>query len=128
MISFTYDVTTLNDDQKIAMLDLKVSMDKNNLILHEFFEKKTKNPRVILASSAMSWSAKRTIMTQEAIRRLRNTNTGEYARNFHLTNFMAKLKGSGYSEKFRHEIILSAKKHIQNAKGRCQRDQAPVQK
>ena len=27
MISFTYDVTTFNDDQKIPMLDLKVSLD-----------------------------------------------------------------------------------------------------
>ena len=109
MLSFTFDTTTLNDDRKVPVLDLKVSLDENWNVLHEFYEKRTKNPRVILATSALSWRSKRTIMTQEAIRRLRNTNCGEAAQNFHLTNFMAKLKSSGYSEKFRHEIVMSAK-------------------
>ena len=109
MISFTCDFPKKHPENKIPILDLSVKLGKKFDVEHEFYEKPSKNSRVILASSAISWPQKRTIMTQEALRRLRNTNTGEVAQNFHLTNFMAKLKSSGYSEKFRHEIILSAK-------------------
>ena len=76
---------------------------------HEFYEKPSKKSRVVLASSVISWPQNRTRMTQEAFRGLMNTNTGKMSQNFHLTNFMARLKSSGYSEKFRHEIVLSAK-------------------
>ena len=48
-------------------------------------------------------------MTQEALRRVRNTNTGVEAQNKHLSLFMAKLRKSGYSRKFRAEIIHRTK-------------------
>ena len=95
-------------------LDIMVSVneDMENRIDYEFFEKPTKNPRVILADSAINSTAKRTILTQECLRRLRNTKVelGEYCRNMHLNNFMVKLKNSGYNEKFRLEILDSALK------------------
>ena len=74
MISFTNDVPENYDDMKMPVLDLKVYLDKNNILLHEFFEKPTKNPLVTLASSALPWRTKRTVFTQEAIRRMRNTS------------------------------------------------------
>ena len=86
-------------------------MNPENEVLHKFYEKPTKNSRVILASSALSWSQKRTILTQEALRRIRNTSPslGDQVVNNHLSDFMLKLKESGYNAKFRREIILSAK-------------------
>jgi len=81
MISFTFDTPHLNEDQKLPILDVKVSLNDSNVSLndsnileHEFYEKPTRNPRVILATSALSWSQKRTIHTQEILRRLRNTS------------------------------------------------------
>ena len=76
------------------------------------YEKPTKNPKVILADSAISSASKRTILTQECIRMLRNTKVelGEKCRNKHLSNFMVKLKNSGYGEKYRKEILDSALK------------------
>ena len=111
MVQFTYDVPELNPDGKLPVLDLKVFMSPENEVLHEFYEKPTKNSRVILASSALSWSQKRTILTQEALRRIRNTSPslGDQVVNNHLSDFMLKLKESGYNAKFRREIILSAK-------------------
>ena len=95
-------------------LDIKVSINEgeNNRIDYEFFEKPTKNPRVILADSALNGVSKRTILTQECLRRIRNTKVelGEEVRNVHLNNFMLKLKNSGYSEKYRKEILDSAAK------------------
>ena len=56
-------------------MDVKVNGNEKeqNRIDFEFYDKPTKNPRVILADSALSFSKKRTILTQEALRRLRNT-------------------------------------------------------
>ena len=84
----------------------------NNRIDYEFYEKPTKNSIVILADSAINFSAKRTILTQECVRRLRNTKIelGENCRNKHLNNLMVKVKNSGYSAKFRKEIVDSSLK------------------
>ena len=52
---------------------------------------------------------KRTNLTQECLRRLRNTKKelGPEVQKIHLNNFMVKLKNSGYSQKFRTEILNS---------------------
>ena len=111
MISFTYDVPSKHIDGKMPILDVKVNVDKEGILYHEFYEKPTKNDFVILADSAINWQSKRTILTQEALRRMRNTSIklGVEVQNKHLEDFMIKLKKSGYSEKFRAEIIKSAK-------------------
>ena len=111
MIKFTVDLPENHPDKWLPVLDLKVRLENTGKIQHQFYEKETKNPLVILADSALSWRQKRTILTQEALRRLRNTSIdlGEEAQNLHLTNFMLKLKASGYSEKFRAEIVSSSK-------------------
>ena len=83
--------------------------------MHEFYEKPTRNPLVLLASSAHSWQVKRTVLTQEALRRMRNTSPllDPAITNYHLSMFMVKLKDSGYSHKFRAEIIRSARNAYQ---------------
>ena len=91
---------------------VSVNQAEENRIDYEFYEKPTKNPRVLLADSAINSASKRTILTQECIRRLRNTKVelGEDCQNKHLSNFMLKLKNSGYNRKFRVEILDSALK------------------
>ena len=111
MISFTYDIPSNHQDQKMPVLDLKVYLNQDGIIFHKFYEKITKNKFVILADSALSWQSKRTILTQEALRIMRNTSVklDPDILNSHLSRFMLKLKDSGYSSKFRSEIIQSAK-------------------
>ena len=103
MIQLTVDTPCNYADGKIPVLDLKVNVNctENNRVDFEFFEKPTKNPRVILANSALSFSAKRTILTQECLRRLRNTKIelGPEVQKIYLDQFMLKLKNSGYSKK-----------------------------
>ena len=114
MIQLTVETPCNSADGKLAVLDLKVNINKleHNRIDFEFYEKPTRNPRVILASSALSWSSKRTILTQECLRRLRNTKLelGPDVQKFHLDRFMLKLKVSGYNQRFRTEILNSALK------------------
>ena len=112
MIKFTIDVPSYHEDNKIPVLDLKIKMNKEmvNRIDYEFYEKPTKNPKNLLAESAINSSTKRTILTQECLRRIRNTKIeiGEGVRNEHLNRFMIKMKNSGYSQNYRIQILNSA--------------------
>ena len=111
MISFTFDVPSNYTKKKLPILDLNVYLDKEGIICHEFYEKPTNSNFVILASSALSIKTKRTVFTQECLRRLRNTSIhlGPEVANHFLSKYMLKLKDSGYSSKFRSEIVKSAK-------------------
>ena len=53
---------------------------------------------------------KRTILTQECLRRLRNTQVelGKDVQTKHLNNFMIKMKDSGYTAPYRKQILSSA--------------------
>ena len=66
--------------------------------------------------SALSYAKKRTILTQECLRRLRNTKVelGPEIQRKHLNKFMLQLKNSGYSQKFRKEIMDSTFKAFQD--------------
>ena len=111
MIQLTVKTPCNFKDGKLPVLDIKVNInDKEiNRIDFEFYEKPTKNSRVILVNSALSFSKKRTILTQEGLRRLRNTKKelGTEVQKKYLDLFMLKLRRSGYSPKFREEILNS---------------------
>ena len=113
-IKFTIDTPCNHPDGYLPVLDTKmrVNIEETNRIDFQFYEKPTKNPKLILADSALDSASKRTILTQECLRRLRNTKIqlGEEIRNQHLNNFMVKLKNSGYNEEYRVQILNSALK------------------
>ena len=114
MLKFTIDTPCDHKCNQIAVLDLAVNVNKeeNQRIDYEFYEKPTKHKQVILSNSALSMDKKRTILTQECLRIIRNTKIelGVETRNKHLSNFMIKLKRSGYNQKFRIEVLNSALK------------------
>ena len=64
-----------------------------------------------MKDSAMSEDFKRTVLTQECLRRLRTTKQElrVEVQNLHLSEFMSRLKKSGYSPKYRLQILKSAK-------------------
>ena len=117
MIKLTVETPCNFKDGKMPVLDIKVRINENemNRIDFEQYEKPTKNPRVILASSALSFKKKRTILTQEGLRRLRNTKRelGPQIQTKYLNLFMLSLMKSGYSQKFRQEILDSVLKAYQ---------------
>ena len=114
MIKLTTETPSNSEDGMLKILDVKVKINEEeaNRIDFEFYEKPTKHPKVILADSALNSSSKRTILTQECLRRLRNTKVelGEPIQVKHLNEFMIKLKNSGYNQKYRMEIVNSAMK------------------
>ena len=79
-------------------------------IQYEFYRKEMARRFLILARSAMPAKVKRASLTQEAIRILRNTSPGVPAHRIDaiLSDFCLRMKMSGYPEKYRQNIILSA--------------------
>ena len=114
MIQLTVETPCNFENGMLPVLDIKARINEieMNRIDFEYYEKPTKNLRVVLASSALSWSKKRTILTQEGLRRLRNTKKelGQEVQIKYLNLFMLNLKKSGYDKKFRKEILDSVLK------------------
>ena len=114
MIKLTTDVPSNHSNKKLPILDLQVSVNhnENNRMDFEYYEKPTKCKNVILADAALPSKDKRTILTQECLRIIRNTKLelGVDIRNQYLDRFMLKMKNSGYNAKFRKEILDSALK------------------
>ena len=114
----------------MPVLDIQasISKEKQNRLDYEHYEKPTKNKFVILSSSAISLKQKRTILTQECLRILRNTKIelGRSVQVKYLNEFMLKLKNSGYSVKFRKQILDSASKAFEKMKSDDQSGAKPM--
>ena len=118
-IQIEVDCPSEHQDGKIPILDLKVWIEESNpeqnvsgshVILHEFYSKDVSTKSVINARSAMPWATKRTVLTQELLRVLLNCSEllPRKVVNNHANDLMRKMQYSGYSKKFRHEVLLSA--------------------
>ena len=127
IVKFTVDMPSKQENGKIAILDIEANINKKegNRVDFEFYEKPSRNKRVILEDAALPSQQKRTILTQECLRRLRNTKIelGKETQVKHLNNFMLKLKNSGYSVKYRRAILKSAFHAFNNM---CKDDQSGV--
>jgi hypothetical protein len=79
-------------------------------ILYEFYRKEMVSRLLILARSAMSARVKRATMIQDAIRILKNTSMCVLWERISemFSDFSLRMKESGYPEKYRENVILSA--------------------
>jgi hypothetical protein len=62
-----------NSEGKMAILDMEVWMDKNN-VLYQHYEKQVASKAVLHAQSAQSAACKRSVHTMELVRRMLNTS------------------------------------------------------
>ena len=82
------------------------------VVLHEFYSKNVASKCVINARSALPWSCKRTVLTQEILRILLNCSRElpwETAVS-HVNHMMLRLQYSGYDQRFRTEVVRLALK------------------
>ena len=108
MIQLTGDCPSANENGKMPLLNTQVWVEENKL-LHENYRKPMANPLTMLAMSAMPANMKRTVLTQEVVRIRRNISL-ELPWDTtvkHLNDFSQRMRASGYSEKYRFEIIKS---------------------
>ena len=121
-IRLELDYPSRHEDGKLLILDLKVWIEKRrpvgdggqdrdaHVVLHEFYYKDVASKSVINARSALPWSCKRTILTQEVLRIFLNCSRGLpwEAIVAHVNHMMLRLQYSGYDRKFREQVVRSA--------------------
>ena len=118
MIQLEEDYPSKYGDNKLPLLDLKVEVkefeeedDKPATVklYYYYYRKAVSNWQLMHANSALAMSVKRTSLTQYGLRILRNTKLevpwSEKAAM--LSEFSARLRDSGYSERFRQQCIES---------------------
>ena len=114
---------------KLPDLDLKVWIEtkeketekrgeKASMTMYEFYSKSMASKAVINARSALNWSTKRTVLTQEVRRVLVNCSRMlPWERVVENINEMVlKMQYSGYSKKFRYEVADAALKAYRERK------------
>ena len=108
-IKVTIDCPSMHESGFMPILDLQVRMvDKK--VQYKFYKKPISSKYVILAQSALPGGVKRATLTQDAVRRLRNTDRSlpwSVSADI-LSEYSNDLRRSGYSEKFRAEVITAA--------------------
>ena len=108
MVELTADCPSSNPSGMMPCLDLQVWVE-GNTVLYQHYRKPMANPLLMLEMSAMPASMKRTALTQEVIRILRNCRPGlspQIALK-HLDNFSHRMKTSGYDSNYRLQVIRS---------------------
>ena len=116
-IKLTKEVPSEHEDKKLPVLDLKtwieeveVEGERKQKVLHEFYMKDVSSRAVIHKDAALSMKDKRTILTQEGIRIIKNCHEliGEQGQAEHLTYFMKRMQAAGYDKSFRAQVLRSA--------------------
>ena len=125
-INFKEEVASDCLEGKLPMLDFRVWKEevddgdregnKKTKIFHEFYEKPVVSKLTLMEGSALPHRVKIQTLTQEVIRRMKNTSGGvaKKRRAAILTNFTKKMKRSGYSAKVRRNVLLAGLKGYWN--------------
>ena len=100
MFSLTVDNMNNHPDGEIPIVDLKVWIDGDNHIHHEFYAKPMSYKGLVWASSGLSRNIKKNIIINEGLRRLRNCSPSDSWSDKvkFLTEFNMYLKQGGHSE------------------------------
>jgi hypothetical protein len=108
-IKMEADHPNKNDDKKMAILDMKVWQDiQLGCILFQHFEKPMATKSIMHAASAQSASCKKSVHTQEVLRRLLNSSTNlDWATETApiISTYMSRMMTAGYPEKYRKHTL-----------------------
>ena len=112
-IRMTIDYPSRYEEGKVPMLDVKMWITgegEERRIQYEHYEKEMVTKAVIHASSAIPYKVKRTVLTQEMLRRMLHCSADltQEERLKHLNDFMLKIQYSGYDKTFRYTVAKSA--------------------
>ena len=109
-IDVEIDFPSQHPSKMLAILDMQMGMLDNNKVQYMFYRKPMANKYTMMANSAVSDRVKRSTMTNEALRRLLSCspNLEERKKVEVMEDYARLLRRSGYSERFRHEVISDA--------------------
>ena len=106
------DFPSKNQDGKMPILDMKVWMcEEEGYILHQHYEKPVSNREVLHSQSAQSSGCKKSVHTQEILRRMLNTSSKlewqEHGAPV-VTDYMVRMREAGYGEGMRRTVLQHA--------------------
>ena len=110
-IQMEADWPSKNTDGKLPILDLKVWTNKEGEIVYTHYEKPMANKNVLHAKSAHTGTCKRSVHTQEVLRRLMNCSKQldwEEEITPIINEYMYRMKIAEYKEAYRKSIVKSA--------------------
>ena len=96
------------EDGKLPTLDINLWVGEDGLVLHTFYEKPMSNNQVLHKYTAMPENTKIAALTQELVRRMKNSSEllCQEERNVVIDNYTQKLVNSDYGvEKIRRIIV-----------------------
>ena len=127
-IQLEADYPSKYEDKKVPILDVKVWVDDDNKILHEYYSKSVSSKAVIDRRSAMPLKDKRTVLTQDILRIiLRCSPLLPWEKTVeHIEEYMLRLQFSGYDQRFREEVLRSALQAYENIKRAVEKGQRPL--
>lgn len=128
-IRMTIDFPSNHADGKIPMLDIKMWIEMvNERFLIRYYEKEMVTKAVMHARSAVPEQMKRTVLTQELLRRFVHCSRDLPWERVctHANNFMKKLQFSGYDHKFRYDVVKSAIHAYETIKQRADAGLRPI--
>ena len=70
-VQFTSECPSSHQEEKVPVLDLKLYVSQDGIIVHEFYEKPVSCPLVIPQMSAHSKRMKLAVMVEEGVRRVK---------------------------------------------------------
>ena len=109
-LEFTAEIPEEFPENKLPTLDFFLWLEKSGLLNHSYFQKAMKVPLVTMKASALSDHQRYSILSNELIRRLSNTNPDDQD-NTDITRitevFIQELKNSGYERKCSRETVVS---------------------
>ena len=109
MIRWECDHPDLHEDASVAVLDLKLSIDMNdlaNLVKYHFYQKEMSNKNLISAASSTPSNMRFSTLVEEGCRRLRNTSAALLAveKDDLVREYNVWLYKAGYSQKYRLKV------------------------
>ena len=113
-IKVTFDVQSLNCDNMVPILDLKVKVNDKGYVEHVFYRKPMATHLLTHKDAALGNRTKFTILTQECFRQIHNTsdNVCINMKVAILDEFMVDLKLSGYDEDERENKLVGGERRF----------------
>ena len=110
-IKMEADMPSKNEDRKLPILDMKVWTNEDGCIAYQHYEKPVSSKAVLHAKSAHPSTCKRSVHTQEIVRRLLNSAPSldwEKEVTPVISEYMQRMKDAGYGEGYRKSILKQA--------------------
>ena len=108
-MEFTVDTEDDHENRRIPMLDICTWREGKHKVKHAFYEKDVSSKLVVMSKSATPQGNKISSLSQEVIRRQRNTgrSIGPQERINEMNKFMVKMYMSGYNQNEREDVMRS---------------------